>query len=176
MQLFQINQSEDSSKITIKFNSTCVQLHQRSVTSAFNNNRTYSILAHWWRSLWINVLSDSGLNASAEIFLKITFSTDLCCAASWAGCDQLRPGDNAGTIEAGAGSGWRLPAELRLTPRYLGANKTCHTLPALHSQLRHRTGGGQKNEQRMTHNNIFLVKKRPRVVSGYCDSTFFISI
>ena len=45
MQLFQINQSEDSSKINIKFNITCVQLHQRS-KSAFNNNRTYSILAH----------------------------------------------------------------------------------------------------------------------------------
>ena len=43
MQLFQINQSEDNSKITIKFNNTCVQLHQRSVTSAFNNNRNYSI-------------------------------------------------------------------------------------------------------------------------------------
>ena len=34
-QLFQINQSEDSSKITIKFNNTCVQLHQRcSITTA----------------------------------------------------------------------------------------------------------------------------------------------
>ena len=42
MQLFQINQSEDSSKITIKFNNTCDQLHQRSVTSAINYNRTYS--------------------------------------------------------------------------------------------------------------------------------------
>ena len=36
MQLFQINQSEDSSKITIKFNNTCDQLHQRSVTSAIS--------------------------------------------------------------------------------------------------------------------------------------------
>ena len=44
MQLFQINQSEDSSKITIKFNNTCNQLHQRSVTSAINYNRTYSSL------------------------------------------------------------------------------------------------------------------------------------
>ena len=43
MQLFQINQSEDSCKITIKFNNTCIQLHQRSVLSAFNYNRTYSI-------------------------------------------------------------------------------------------------------------------------------------
>ena len=77
-----------------------------------------------------------------------------------------------GTIEAGAGSGWRLPAELRLTPRYLGANKTCLTLPAPHSQLRHRTGGGQKNEQRLTHNNIFLVKKQPRLVSGYLRENF----
>ena len=37
MQLFQINQSEDSSKITIKFNNTSyisVQLHQRSITTA----------------------------------------------------------------------------------------------------------------------------------------------
>ena len=77
-----------------------------------------------------------------------------------------------GTIEAGAGSGCRLEAELRLTPRYLGANKTCHTLPAPHSQLRHRTGGGQKNEQRLTHNNIFLVKKQPRLVSGYLRVNF----
>ena len=46
MQLFEINQSEDSSKITIKFNNTCVQLHQRSVTSAFNYNRTYSSIKY----------------------------------------------------------------------------------------------------------------------------------
>ena len=46
MQLFQINQSEDSSKITIKFNNTCDQLHQRSVTSAINYNRTYSKTCH----------------------------------------------------------------------------------------------------------------------------------
>ena len=70
-----------------------------------------------------------------------------------------------GTIEAGGRV--RLQAEPRLTPRYLGANKTCLTLPAPHSQLRHRTGGRQKNEQRLTHNNIFLVKKQPRLVSGY---------
>ena len=49
MQLFQINQSEDSSKITIKFNNTCDQLHQHSVTLAINYNRTYSsitLLSH----------------------------------------------------------------------------------------------------------------------------------
>ena len=34
MQLFQINQSEESSKITIMSYTTCVQLHQRPVTSA----------------------------------------------------------------------------------------------------------------------------------------------
>ena len=43
MQLFQINQSEDSSKITIMYNNPSGQLHQRSITSAFNYNRTYSI-------------------------------------------------------------------------------------------------------------------------------------
>ena len=32
MQLFQINQSEDSSKITIMYNNPSVQLHQRSIT------------------------------------------------------------------------------------------------------------------------------------------------
>ena len=42
MQLFQINQCEDGSKITIKFNNTCDLLHQRSITSAINYNRTYS--------------------------------------------------------------------------------------------------------------------------------------
>ena len=36
MQLFQINQSEDSSKITIMSDTTCVQLHQRPITSASN--------------------------------------------------------------------------------------------------------------------------------------------
>ena len=39
MQLFQINQSEDSSKITIMSNTPCVQLHQRTITSASNYNR-----------------------------------------------------------------------------------------------------------------------------------------
>ena len=34
MQLFQINQSEDSSKITIMYNPTCEQLHQRPITTA----------------------------------------------------------------------------------------------------------------------------------------------
>ena len=34
MQLFQINQSEDSSKITIMYDNPSVQLHQRSITTA----------------------------------------------------------------------------------------------------------------------------------------------
>ena len=38
MQLFQINQSEDSSKITVMSDTTCGQLHQRPITSAFNYN------------------------------------------------------------------------------------------------------------------------------------------
>ena len=37
--MFQINQSEDSSKITIMSDNTSIQLHQRSITSAFNYNR-----------------------------------------------------------------------------------------------------------------------------------------
>ena len=36
MQLFQINQSEDNSKITIMSDTTCVQLHQRPITSSSN--------------------------------------------------------------------------------------------------------------------------------------------
>ena len=36
MQLFQINQSEDSSKITIMYDNPSGQLHQRSITWAFN--------------------------------------------------------------------------------------------------------------------------------------------
>ena len=32
MQLFQINQSEESSKITIMSDITCVQLHERPIT------------------------------------------------------------------------------------------------------------------------------------------------
>ena len=39
MQLFQINQSEDSSKITIMSDTTCGQLHLRPITSASNYNR-----------------------------------------------------------------------------------------------------------------------------------------
>ena len=39
MQLFQINQSEDSSKITIMSDTTCSQLYQRPITSASNYNR-----------------------------------------------------------------------------------------------------------------------------------------
>ena len=39
MQLFQINQSEESSKITKMSHITCVQLHQRPITSASNYNR-----------------------------------------------------------------------------------------------------------------------------------------
>ena len=44
MQLFQINQSEESSKITIMSDTTCSQFHQRPITSASNYNRTYSKL------------------------------------------------------------------------------------------------------------------------------------
>ena len=39
MQLLQINQSEDSSKITIMSDTTYGQLHQRSIASASNYNR-----------------------------------------------------------------------------------------------------------------------------------------
>ena len=39
MQLFQINQSEDSSKISIMSDTNCGQLHQRPITSASNYNR-----------------------------------------------------------------------------------------------------------------------------------------
>ena len=39
MQLFQINQSEDSSKKTIMSVTTCHQLHQCPITSASNYNR-----------------------------------------------------------------------------------------------------------------------------------------
>ena len=34
MQLFQINQSEESSKISINAHTTCGQLHQRPITTA----------------------------------------------------------------------------------------------------------------------------------------------
>ena len=39
MPLFQINQSEDSSKITKMSDTICGQLHQRPITSAPNYNR-----------------------------------------------------------------------------------------------------------------------------------------
>ena len=39
LQLFQINQSEEISKISIMSNTTCVQLHHRPITSASNYNR-----------------------------------------------------------------------------------------------------------------------------------------
>ena len=39
MQLFQINQSKDSSKITIMSDTNCGQLHQRPITSASSYNR-----------------------------------------------------------------------------------------------------------------------------------------
>ena len=49
MQLFQINQSEDSSKkITIKSDTTCVQLHQRPITTAL----LYHIWYWDWESEW----------------------------------------------------------------------------------------------------------------------------
>ena len=55
MQLFQINQSEDSSKIKIMSDTTCSQLHQRPITTTslyvrtatkiyFNVSRSYLIL------------------------------------------------------------------------------------------------------------------------------------
>ena len=56
MQLFQINQSEDSSKITIMSDTTCGQLHQHPITTAslyirtetkiyFDVSRSYLILS-----------------------------------------------------------------------------------------------------------------------------------
>ena len=61
MQLFQINQSEDSSKITIMSDTTCGQLHQRPITSASNYNSTtlFALLSrpnvswknHWWKEV-----------------------------------------------------------------------------------------------------------------------------
>ena len=42
MQLFQINQSEESSKITINAHTTSCPLHQLPITSAAHYNRIYS--------------------------------------------------------------------------------------------------------------------------------------
>ena len=42
MQLFQINQSEEYSKINENAHTTCGQLHQQPITSAANYNRIYS--------------------------------------------------------------------------------------------------------------------------------------
>ena len=44
MQLFQINQSEDNSKITIMSDTTCGQLHQRPIN--FNRITLYVPLNH----------------------------------------------------------------------------------------------------------------------------------
>ena len=42
MQLFQVNQSEESSKITINAHTISRQSHKRSITSAVHYNRIYS--------------------------------------------------------------------------------------------------------------------------------------
>ena len=47
MQLFQINQSEDSSKINIMSDPTCGHLHQWYITSAFNYNRIYTLTTYY---------------------------------------------------------------------------------------------------------------------------------
>ena len=47
MQVFQINQSEDSSKITIMSDTTCGHLHQCPITSASNYNSTTLIIQLW---------------------------------------------------------------------------------------------------------------------------------
>ena len=60
MQLFQINQSEDSSKVTIMSDTTCGQLHQRPITTASlyesNIERTHNSKAvhciHCIRCMW----------------------------------------------------------------------------------------------------------------------------
>ena len=57
MQLFQINQSEDSSKITIMYDNPSGQLHQRSITWAFNYNRTYSKILYWVKQ-WISLVTE----------------------------------------------------------------------------------------------------------------------
>ena len=47
MQLFQINQSEDSSKITIMSDTTCVQLHQCPITTASLYPELSGIFGAW---------------------------------------------------------------------------------------------------------------------------------
>ena len=72
MQLFQINQSEDSSKITIKFNNTCDQLHQRSITTA----PTLTTAVH---SMWVP-------------------SSSLCGPLVWWQCSNPQQGNNIFTV------------------------------------------------------------------------------
>ena len=74
MQLFQINQSEDSSKITIMYDNPSGQLHQRSITSAFNYNRTYS--------MYLFRLASITMRLVCSMFVKgITFLDVECVTA-----------------------------------------------------------------------------------------------
>ena len=57
MQLFQINQSEDSSKITIMSNTTCGQLHQRPITSASLYADSQGTLMKWRFSIYFKLES-----------------------------------------------------------------------------------------------------------------------
>ena len=56
MQLFQINQSEDSSKITIMSDTTCVQLHQRPITTASLYHKFSLIPLMTGRRAWVPLL------------------------------------------------------------------------------------------------------------------------
>ena len=82
IQLFQINQSEESSKITINAHTIHGQLHQRSITTASTLSETKQDLLTWRRDLSAMLLAEQvkvllwwrflGLNTSTEVVLYLT--------------------------------------------------------------------------------------------------------
>ena len=78
MQLFQINQSKESSKNTINAHTTSGRLHQRSITSSVHYNRIYSILRS--NILFVTAVPccrERGLLAEGAKFLVSSLEVDL---------------------------------------------------------------------------------------------------
>ena len=69
MQLFQINQSEESSKITIMSDITCVQLHQRPITSASNNNRITLYLVYLFLK-YVFIINPTSFSAAGVVLRR----------------------------------------------------------------------------------------------------------
>ena len=77
MQLFQINQSEESSKITVNAHTASGQSHQQSIISAAHYNRIYSMSHLFYRVMVPEEFKVMDLKKRMRIMVQFNFTTQI---------------------------------------------------------------------------------------------------